>query len=154
MSRLIPSARGCCVSIHTPAPPQASIASNNISAYWFCLSWTVRGGGALWRRPHWFTTVGHRGLEKLRHLILVVKESVDTRSGAGIPNLHTFVRRAARSRDNNVLTLFISSHRQVFQVLPWDKVGVIWGEGHIKNPGSMSTQRASQVSMLPVNDNL
>lgn len=29
-------------------------------------------------------------------------------------------------------------------------MGVIWGEGHIKNPGSMSTQRASQVGMLPV----
>lgn len=39
-------------------------------------------------------------------------------------------------------------------ILPWDKVGVIWGEGDIKNPGSVSAQCASQVCMLPVKQTL
>lgn len=34
-------------------------------------------------------------------------------------------------------------------VLPWDKVGVIRGEGDIKNPGSMSAQCPRQVGVLP-----
>lgn len=32
-------------------------------------------------------------------------------------------------------------------------MSVIWGEGYIENPGPVSTQRASQVSMLPVKEN-
>lgn len=35
-------------------------------------------------------------------------------------------------------------------LLPRDKVGVIWGESDIKNPGSVSAQCAGQVGMLPV----
>lgn len=34
-------------------------------------------------------------------------------------------------------------------VLPGDKVGVVWGEGNVQNPGTVSTQRSGQVGMLP-----
>lgn len=38
------------------------------------------------------------GKKSLCHLVLVVEESVDARSGAGIPDLHTLVRRAESIR--------------------------------------------------------
>lgn len=34
-------------------------------------------------------------------------------------------------------------------VLPGDKVGVVWGEGNVQNPGTVSAQCTSQVGMLP-----
>lgn len=141
----------------------------------------------------------------LCHLVLVVEESVDTCSGAGVPDLHTFVRWAEGSRAEQTFDMFYSSswvclgtvnwnvslawhewelgnadrqkwvkislygfmwtvlcHSKLSQchsirlqrdfrfALPWYKVGVIWGEGDIKNPGSMSTQCTSQVGVLPV----
>lgn len=34
-------------------------------------------------------------------------------------------------------------------VLPGDKVGVVWGEGNVQNPGTVSAQCTGQVGMLP-----
>lgn len=34
-------------------------------------------------------------------------------------------------------------------VLPGDKVGVVWGEGNIQNPGTVSAQCTGKVGMLP-----
>lgn len=142
----------------TPVPPQANITiiiSEIIGSAW-AEAWEE---GLRSNTDH--TDLQQLGTEvwkKLRHLILVVKERIDTRSGTSVPDLHTLVRRAGRSRGQILFNAFYffsfrwkSCH--LFEVLPWDKVSVIWGEGYIKNPGPMSTQRASQVSMLPVKEN-
>lgn len=133
----------------------------------------------------------------LCHLVLVVEESVDTRSGAGVPNLHALVRWTESGTGQKTFFSFLYctklhvaqlilglkscasrqlllEHYSFLQlrpvklylwllgyqklvwgvILPWDKVGVIWGEGYIKNPGPVSTQCASQVCMLPVKQTL
>lgn len=108
---LILCERRLCFHPHASPPPQASRTSNNIWDDWFCLRWTITGGAAL---PHprtdanqHNTAVVHWGLEKLRHLILVVKESVDARSGAGVPHLHALVRRACgKQRTVNIFNAF------------------------------------------------
>jgi len=33
-------------------------------------------------------------------------------------------------------------------------VGVVWGEGDVENPGAVSAQRAGQVGVLPVKQEL
>ncbi len=43
-------------------------------------------------------TLGEEMQGYLGHLVLMVEESVDARSGAGVPNLHALVRRAESSR--------------------------------------------------------
>lgn len=59
MSHLWSSVRGCCVSIRTSAPPQASRTSNNIWDYWFFLRWTITGGAALLHPPYWRRPAQH-----------------------------------------------------------------------------------------------
>lgn len=141
------------------SPPTGKHNDNDIWDYWFCLSWSIRGGGyAL--TP---TTLIHSSWAQRsgRSCVTWSWWSKNVLIHALEPASQTFTLLSdelGEAEDRLFLTLFISSVSggkscHPFEVLPWDKVSVIWGEGDIKNPGPMSTQRASQVSMLPVKEN-